>query len=87
MTEVGKHYVFEGKDGKASWSCSGGREQLLTYHFMFDPDWDEGCPTCSFLVDNIGHLAHLHARDTKLALVSRAPLAKIEPTGTSSEPS
>ena len=46
---------------------------------MFDPDRDEGCPSCSFLTDNIGHLAHLHARDTTLALVSRAPLAKIEP--------
>jgi predicted dithiol-disulfide oxidoreductase (DUF899 family) len=46
---------------------------------MFDPSWDEGCPNCSFLVDNIGHLAHVHARDTSLVLVSRAPLAKIEP--------
>ena len=55
-----------------------GRRQLIVYHFMFDPSWDEGCPSCSFLVDNIGHLAHLHARDTSLALVSRAPLAKIE---------
>jgi predicted dithiol-disulfide oxidoreductase (DUF899 family) len=49
------------------------------YHFMFDPEWDEGCPSCSFLTDSIGHLAHLHARDTTLALVSRAPLARIEP--------
>jgi len=45
---------------------------------MFDPSWDEGCPMCSFLVDNIGHLAHLHARDTSLAVVSRATLAKIQ---------
>ena len=54
-----------------------GRRQLVVYHFMFDSTWDEGCPNCSFLVDNIGHLAHLYARDTSLVLVSRAPLAKI----------
>jgi len=45
---------------------------------MFDPTWDEGCPACSLLVDNIGHLSHLHARNTSLTIVSRAPLAKIE---------
>jgi predicted dithiol-disulfide oxidoreductase (DUF899 family) len=45
---------------------------------MSDPSWDAGCPSCSFLTDNIGHLAHLHPRKTTLALVSRAPLAKIE---------
>ncbi|MGH7516750.1 MAG: DUF899 domain-containing protein [Gemmatimonadales bacterium] len=59
------------------------------YHFMFDPNdppagksgapWDEGCPGCSHVADNIPHLAHLHARDTSLVLVSRAPLAKIAP--------
>ena len=66
-----------------------GRRQLIVYHFMFDPDdpppgksgqpWDEGCAGCSHVVDNIAHLAHLHARDTSLVLVSRAPLAKIGP--------
>ena len=80
MVEVDKEYVFEGSDGTASLpDLFQDRGQLLIYHFMFDPDWDEGCPSCSFLADNIGHLAHLHARDTTLALVSRAPLAKIEP--------
>ena len=80
MTEVGRQYVFEGRDGPASLlDLCEGRGQLLIYHFMFDPDWDEGCPSCSFLTDNVGNLAHLHARDTSLALVSRAPLAKIEP--------
>jgi predicted dithiol-disulfide oxidoreductase (DUF899 family) len=44
---------------------------------MFDPSWDEGCPSCSFVVDNIGHLSHLHARDTSLVLVSRAPFEKL----------
>ena len=56
-----------------------GRRQLIIYHFMFDPDWDEGCDGCSMLVDNMGHPAHRQARDTSLALVSRAPLEKIEP--------
>jgi predicted dithiol-disulfide oxidoreductase (DUF899 family) len=80
MTEVGKQYLFDGPDGTESLlELFEGRSQLLIYHFMFDPGWDEGCPSCSFLTDNIGHLAHLHARDTTLALVSRAPLAKIEP--------
>ena len=80
MVDIDKEHVFDGRDGKASLlDLAEGRGQLLIYHFMFDPDWDEGCPTCSFLADNIGHLAHLHARDTTLALVSRAPLAKIEP--------
>ena len=56
-----------------------GRRQLILYHFMFDPRWDAGCDGCSMVVDNMGHPAHLHARDTSLALVSRAPLSKIEP--------
>jgi predicted dithiol-disulfide oxidoreductase (DUF899 family) len=46
---------------------------------VFDPDCEEGCKSCSFVADNIGHLTHLHARDTTLAMVSRAPLARIEP--------
>ncbi len=79
MVEIDKEYVFEGQDASVRLlDLFEGRGQLLIYHFMFDPDWDEGCPSCSFLVDNIGHLAHLHARDTTLALVSRAPLAKLE---------
>jgi predicted dithiol-disulfide oxidoreductase (DUF899 family) len=80
MVRIEKNYVFEGPIGKASLlDLFEGRPQLLVYHFMFDPSWNEGCPSCSFLVDNIGHLAHLHARKTSLALISRAPLAKIEP--------
>lgn len=90
MVRVGKEYIFEGPDGKLSLlDLFEGRRQLIVYHFMFDPGdpppgfsgepWEEGCTGCSFLVDNIGHLAHLHARDTTLVLVSRAPLAKIQP--------
>lgn len=78
VVEVGKEYVFEGPDGKVTLlDLFEGRGQLIVYHFMFDPDWDAGCKFCSYLVDNIGHLSHLHARDTSIALVSRAPMAKI----------
>jgi predicted dithiol-disulfide oxidoreductase (DUF899 family) len=79
MVEIDKKYIFQGPDGQASLpGLFEGRGQLLIYHFMFDPDWDEGCESCSFLADGIGHLAHLHARDTTLTMVSRAPLAKLE---------
>ena len=80
MVRVDKDYVFEGPQGSARLlDLFEGRRQLIVYHFMFDPGWDAGCPSCSFLADNIGHLAHLHARKTTLTLVSRAPLSKIEP--------
>jgi predicted dithiol-disulfide oxidoreductase (DUF899 family) len=79
MVKIQKDYVFEGLDGQVHLlDLFQGRRQLIVYHFMFDPSWDEGCPSCSFLVDNIGHLAHLHARNASLAVISRAPLAKIE---------
>src|SRR5437667_5281623 len=84
MVRIDKDYVFDGRDGKASLlDLFEGRRQLVLYHFMFAPGvegWpDAGCPGCSMFVDQIGHLAHLHARDTSLVLVSRAPLAKITP--------
>jgi predicted dithiol-disulfide oxidoreductase (DUF899 family) len=80
MVEIDKDYVFEGPDGKASLlDLFEGRHQLIVDHFMFDPNWDEGCRSCSGRVDQYGNLAHLHARDTTMAVVSRAPLAKIEP--------
>jgi predicted dithiol-disulfide oxidoreductase (DUF899 family) len=80
VTEVTKNYVFEGPAGKASLEdIFEGRRQLIVYHFMFDPSWEEGCRNCSLLADNIGHLAHVHARDTTLVLVSRAPWSKIGP--------
>jgi predicted dithiol-disulfide oxidoreductase (DUF899 family) len=79
MVRIDKDYVFEGPGGKAGLvDLFEGRHQLLLYHFMFDPEWEEGCPSCSFTIDNVGRLAHLHAEDTTLVLVSRAPLAKIE---------
>jgi predicted dithiol-disulfide oxidoreductase (DUF899 family) len=80
MVGIDRDYVFEGPAGEASLlDLFEGRRQLLVYHFMFGPSQDEGCDGCSMFVDQIGHLAHLHARDTSFALVSRAPLAKIEP--------
>lgn len=80
MVKIDKDYRFESPQGALKLiDLFDGRQQLIAYHFMFDPTWTEGCPSCSFLADNIGHLSHLHARNTSLALVSRAPLAKIEP--------
>jgi predicted dithiol-disulfide oxidoreductase (DUF899 family) len=77
--ENDKEYAFRGPDGQAGLpDLFQGRGQLLVYHFMFDPDWDQGCRSCSLLADGIGHLAHLHARDTTLAMISRAPLPKLE---------
>jgi predicted dithiol-disulfide oxidoreductase (DUF899 family) len=76
---IDKPYVFEGPNGKASLlDLFEGRRQLLLYHFMFGPNQDQGCDGCSMFVDNLGHPAHLNTRDTTLALVSRAPLEKIE---------
>jgi predicted dithiol-disulfide oxidoreductase (DUF899 family) len=80
MVEIEKDYVFEGPDGEATLlDLFEGRRQLIVDHFMFDPSWDEGCPSCSGRVDQYGNLAHVHARDTTIAVVSRAPLATIEP--------
>lgn len=80
MVKINKQYEFEGPDGKVSLrDLFEDRMQLVVYHFMFDPDWEEGCASCSAWADHIarGHLNHLHARSTTLALVSRAPLDKI----------
>jgi predicted dithiol-disulfide oxidoreductase (DUF899 family) len=74
-----KEYELDGPDGKVNLlDLFEGRRQLLLYHFMFGPNQDAGCDGCSMFVDQIGHLAHLHARDTSFALVSRAPIEKIE---------
>jgi predicted dithiol-disulfide oxidoreductase (DUF899 family) len=79
MVRIDKEYIFDGPAGTASLlELFEGRRQLLLYHFMFGPNQDAGCDGCSMFVDQIGHLAHLHARDTSFALVSRAPITKIE---------
>ena len=76
---IDNDYVFGGPAGKATLlDLFEGRGQLLLYHFMFGPNQEAGCDGCSMFVDQIGHLAHLHARDTSFALVSRAPIEKLE---------
>jgi predicted dithiol-disulfide oxidoreductase (DUF899 family) len=78
MVKVDKDYVFDGPDGKVRLlDLFEGRRQLIVYHFMFGPDDTEGHNSCSLLVDNIAHEEHLHALDTTIALVSRAPLGKL----------
>lgn len=80
MVEIEKAYMFTGPNGEASLlDLFEGRRQLIVDHFMFDPDWDEGCPSCSGRVDQYGNLAHLLERDTTIAVVSRAPWPKIAP--------
>jgi predicted dithiol-disulfide oxidoreductase (DUF899 family) len=79
IVQIEKSYVFDSPDGKVTLlDLFEGRRQLLLYHFMFGPNQDVGCDGCSMFVDQIGHLAHLNARNTSFALVSRAPIAKIE---------
>jgi predicted dithiol-disulfide oxidoreductase (DUF899 family) len=79
-TDPEQKHVFEGPEGRASLlDLFGGRRQLIVYHFMMAPGTRHYCPGCSSFADNIGHLAHLHARDTTFVLVSPAPLAQIEP--------
>jgi predicted dithiol-disulfide oxidoreductase (DUF899 family) len=80
MVTIDKEYRFEGPDGRVSLlDLFDGRRQLIIYHFMFDPSWDDGCPSCTYLVDNTPfRLARMQARDTSLILVSRAPLAKLD---------
>ena len=77
MVAIEKNYLFEGPNGTAGLlDLFEGRNQLLVYHFMWLWDEGQGCPSCSLLVDNIGELAHLYARDTSLAVVTRGPFAQ-----------
>src|SRR5262249_4663635 len=81
MVEVEKDYTFEGPQGTVRLAdLFEGRPQLIIYHFMFDPSWDEGCPSCTAGTDELspGFLRHLHQRDASYAMVSRAPLEKLE---------
>jgi predicted dithiol-disulfide oxidoreductase (DUF899 family) len=82
MVAVDKDYVFTGPRGEVSLlDLFEGRRQLILYHFMYAPGvygWPAAaCPGCSMVVDQVGHLAHFHARNTSFCLVSRAPLARI----------
>jgi predicted dithiol-disulfide oxidoreductase (DUF899 family) len=78
--KVEKNYIFDSPDGKKILAdLFDGRSQLIVYHFMFGPEWNEGCPSCSFNMDHTdGALVHLAQRDVSFAAVSRAPLPKIE---------
>jgi predicted dithiol-disulfide oxidoreductase (DUF899 family) len=81
MVRVDVEYSFEGPEGRASLlDLFDGRRQLIVQHFMFDPDWDEGCSSCTAGCDEIsdGLLGHLASRDTSLVVVARAPLSKLE---------
>ncbi|MGH9187193.1 MAG: DUF899 domain-containing protein [Acidimicrobiales bacterium] len=81
MVDIEKDYVFEGPGGAVRLiDMVEGRAQLIIYHFMFVPEWEDGCPSCTAGTDELsaGFLEHLHIRDTSYALVSRAPLVKLE---------
>jgi predicted dithiol-disulfide oxidoreductase (DUF899 family) len=78
--KVEKNYVFDGPNGKVSLSdLFRDKSQLIVYHFMFGPGWEQGCPGCSFVSDHVdGALAHLNARDVAYAAVSRATMPEIQ---------
>jgi predicted dithiol-disulfide oxidoreductase (DUF899 family) len=81
MVPIEKDYVFDGPRGRVGLvDLFEGRPQLIVYHFMFDPEWEDGCSSCTAGTDELsaGFLEHLHTRDTTYAMVSRAPLAKLE---------
>src|SRR5215510_12661735 len=78
--KVEKNYVFDSPSGKKTLAdLFDGRSQLIIYHFMFGPEWQEGCPSCSFNMDHTdGALVHLAQRDVSFSAVSRAPISRIE---------
>jgi predicted dithiol-disulfide oxidoreductase (DUF899 family) len=79
MVKIDKDYVFDGLDGKMSLlDLFGNCHQLIVYHFMFAPEWDKGCMGCTGFVDSLGDLSMLNDRDTTFALISRAPLGKLD---------
>ena len=81
MVEIDKQYVFDSPDGKVTLAdVFEGRPQLIIYHFMFHPEWEDGCPSCTAGTDELsdGFFEHLHIRDTTYAMVSRAPVEKLE---------
>ena len=78
MVEITTPYTFDSESGPVSLlDLFGGRTQLIVQHFMFGADWTEGCVGCSMMADHIAPRQHLHARDTSLVLISRAPLGKL----------
>jgi len=78
MIQIDTDYPFDGPEGEVSLlDLFEGRRQLIVQHFMFHPDWENGCPSCSFQVDNIGTIAPLHDTDITFVLVGRAPIQKL----------
>jgi predicted dithiol-disulfide oxidoreductase (DUF899 family) len=78
MVPIEKDYILEGPAGPVPLhDVFDGRRQLVIYHFMFGPGEQRPCTGCSSFIDNVGHLAHLHARDTSFALISRAPQTEL----------
>jgi predicted dithiol-disulfide oxidoreductase (DUF899 family) len=77
--KVGQRYRFDAPDGQLSLEdLFDGRGQLIVYHLMFAPEWDWACKSCSYWADQFdGAVPHLHARDTSLVAISRAPLEKL----------
>jgi predicted dithiol-disulfide oxidoreductase (DUF899 family) len=88
MVKLDKTYAFDGPSRAGGTDNAGarptlldlfqGRRQLIVYHFMFDPKWEKGCPGCTGYIDAIGDLSMLSQRNTTFAVISRAPLAKLE---------
>ena len=80
MVKIDKEYVFDGPNGKETLADPfDGRSQLIVYHFMFGPDWEEGCKSCSYLADHFdGANWHLPHRDATFVAISRAPLSKLQ---------
>lgn len=79
MVKLAKEYTFEGSNGSAKLiDLFDGRTQLILYHFMFAPEWENGCMGCTGYVNALGDLTMLNERNTTFALVSRAPLPKLE---------
>jgi predicted dithiol-disulfide oxidoreductase (DUF899 family) len=79
MVKIEKEYVFDGQQGKQSLlELFEDRRQLIIYHFMFDPEWEKGCSGCTAYIDALGDLSMLNDVDTTFAVVSRAPLAKLQ---------
>jgi predicted dithiol-disulfide oxidoreductase (DUF899 family) len=78
MVRIDEAYTFEGPEGTVRLlDLFEGRSQLVMHHFMFGPDWEQGCPSCSSAADEIGRLRQLHVRNTTLVAVSRAPYEKL----------
>ena len=79
MVKLEKTYMFDGPEGKRSlYDLFDGHHQLIVYHFMFDPAWENGCDGCTGFVNELADLSMLPARDTQFVLISRAPLAKLQ---------